>query len=186
MAVKHIKPAGGPARWGSPLPSLAITVAAATRARGMGDRVLWTAHTCHCPESSQQVWGPWWRGRRGSDSASWDGSGGGRKEGWRETGESGWGGALCGIPLTGNVNTAQPAPAAWPISILGYPRLYAPPQKISRKRGSPGRGTCLGSKRRCCPPSPRRWLSLLWFEQDRRLPRFWHPGGEEFKERSHL
>lgn len=37
---------------------------------------------------------------------------GGSKQDWRETGESGWGGALFGILLPGNVNTAQPAPAA--------------------------------------------------------------------------
>lgn len=40
ITVKDIKPAGGLGRRLSPLPSPAITVAAATRARGMVDRAL--------------------------------------------------------------------------------------------------------------------------------------------------
>lgn len=39
---------------------------------------------------------------------------------------------------------------------MAYPCLSAPLQKISRKQGSPGRGTRMGSKRRFCPPSARR------------------------------
>lgn len=118
------------------------------RARGMADRALWNPDTCHCPESPSRADDPSGEVSLGVTTLpgvnlDWGGS----KQDWRETGESGWGGALFGILLPGNVNTAQPARQPGLISILGLPLLFCSTSEDLKEAGQPWQGHWMGSKR---------------------------------------
>lgn len=76
ISMKDIEPVGGPLRPCGPPPA---PVVAAMRASRVADRAWQAAGTCHCSESSQQAWCPWWRGhyRKQSSGTDLSGEGGG-------------------------------------------------------------------------------------------------------------
>lgn len=195
ISAKGIIPVGGPARPDA-LHLPAITAAAAVRTRTVVDGVQWAVGTCQCLQVSQQAWWPQDRGQPGSDHASRDRPGLGRRQRWKLGGGTR---ALSCIPPLTLMGMGRPSAVWVALSSPLCPSLQL--REDLRGGRQPEQGDS-GSKRKCCLLSTIKCLAwkraspgiqvrpqaeLGWTGSDSlELSTVTQKSGREFKERGHL